>query len=59
MNRKLLKIGIPLALALALLVTVLLANAVWDESDAVHIKAKEIENSTLVIGTHLIHTSPH
>jgi hypothetical protein len=28
--------GIPLALALALLVTVLLANAVWDESDAVH-----------------------
>jgi hypothetical protein len=56
-NRKLLKTGIPLALALALLVTVLLANAVWDESDAVHIKAKDIENSTLAIGTHLIHLS--
>jgi hypothetical protein len=56
-NRKLLKIGIPLALALALLVTVLLASAVWDESDAVHVKAKDIENSTLAIGTHLIHLS--
>ncbi|MDR2163247.1 MAG: hypothetical protein LBO70_04815 [Clostridiales Family XIII bacterium] len=33
------------------------ANAIWDESKAVHIKPAGIENSTLIIGTHLIHIS--
>lgn len=35
----------------------LYAQGFWDESRAVHIKARSIETSTLVIGTHLIHLS--
>lgn len=35
----------------------LYARGFWDESRAVHIKPREIENSTLAIGTHLIHLS--
>ena len=33
------------------------AGALWSSDDAVHIKSKDIENSTLAIGTHLIHLS--
>ena len=32
-------------------------SAIWDSNEAVHINASELENSTLVIGTHLIHLS--
>lgn len=35
----------------------LLADAIWNEDEAVHIKAADIESSTLIIGTHLIHLS--
>lgn len=34
-----------------------LAKAVFQQEDAVHIQAESIENSTLIIGTHLIHIS--
>lgn len=34
-----------------------LAGAVWDEAQAVHIDPDEIEDSTLAIGSHLIHLS--
>ena len=30
-------------------------SAIWDSGQAVHINAAEIENSTIAIGTHLIH----
>ena len=33
------------------------AGAIWSSDDAVHIKSSEVENSTLAIGTHLIHLS--
>ena len=51
------------AAALMLLVMLTLAapllytQAFWDENSAVHIDAEEIENSTLAIGTHLVHLS--
>ena len=35
----------------------LYARGFWDETKAVHIKADDIEASTLAIGTHLIHLS--
>lgn len=34
-----------------------LSRAIFDEADAVHIDASEIEDATLLIGTHLIHIS--
>lgn len=34
-----------------------IAKAFWNADQAVHIQADQIENSTLVIGTHLIHIS--
>ena len=34
-----------------------LVNAVWNEDEAVHVTPSEIENSTLAVGTHLIHLS--
>ncbi len=37
--------------------TYLLAKAVFQRENAVHIQAESIENSTLIIGTHLIHIS--
>lgn len=50
-----------LSLALVLLIAVgtltVLVQAVWNEEEAVHITPSEIENSTLAIGTHLIHLS--
>ena len=44
-------------LAAALVLGTLQASGFWDESKAVRIEAGEIENSTLAIGTHLIHLS--
>lgn len=44
-------------LTLTLLFSVLYAQGFWDEDRAVHIRAGEIESSTLAIGTHLIHLS--
>lgn len=44
-------------LVAALVLGTLQASGFWDESKAVRIKAGEIENSTLAIGTHLIHLS--
>lgn len=52
---------IVLALIIAsVIVTILgtrIVNAIWDSNKAVRIKASDIENSTLIIGTHLIHLS--
>ena len=33
------------------------AAAFWSPEQAVHVNGNEIENSTLIIGTHLIHMS--
>ncbi len=44
-----------LALALALLLGKNAAVALFDQNKAVHIKPSEIENATLIIGTHLIY----
>ena len=44
-------------LVAALVLGTLQVSGFWDESKAVRIKAGEIENSTLAIGTHLIHLS--
>lgn len=41
----------------ALLLGRMYVQGFWDEDRAVHIKADEIESSTLAIGTHLIHLS--
>ena len=41
----------------SLVLGTLYAQGFWDESRAVHIKARDIETSTLAIGTHLIHLS--
>lgn len=49
--------GITAAAIGALIVGGLYAQGFWDESRAVHIKPREIEDSTLAIGTHLIHLS--
>jgi hypothetical protein len=48
-------LAVPLVLVLTM--GILLSSAVWDESSAVHIDPTGIENSTLIIGTHLIHIS--
>lgn len=49
------------AVVLAVIGTLMLgglyAQGFWDDSRAVHIKPREIEDSTLAIGTHLIHLS--
>lgn len=46
-----------LAMGISLVVGTLYARGFWDESQAVHIDARDIEPSTLAIGTHLIHLS--
>ena len=46
-----------LLVAGALVLGTLRVQGFWDESKAVHIKADEIESSTLAVGTHLIHLS--
>lgn len=59
LKRKL-KMVVSIAVAVALIASASVyyfASAVWDESTAVHITPSEIENSTLAIGTHLIHLS--
>lgn len=43
--------------AVSLLLGTLYARGFWDENRAVHIRAGEIELSTLAIGTHLVHLS--
>lgn len=50
-------IGILLVLVLFILWQMDILQAVFDEKDAVHIKSETIEDSTLMIGTHLIHLS--
>lgn len=45
------------AALLPLLSGLLLARGYWDGDTAVHVAAGEIENSTLAVGTHLIHLS--
>lgn len=49
--------GIAAAVIGALIAGGLYAQGFWDDSRAVHIKPREIEDSTLAIGTHLIHLS--
>jgi hypothetical protein len=39
------------------IIVLFISNALWDERNAVRINAGNIENSTLTIGTHLIHLS--
>ncbi|MDR2088923.1 MAG: hypothetical protein LBP73_06175, partial [Clostridiales Family XIII bacterium] len=51
------KIMLALAIVLVLTMGALFSSAVWDESSAVHIDPNAIENSTLIVGTHLIHIS--
>ncbi|MBQ3497204.1 MAG: hypothetical protein IJA73_03655, partial [Oscillospiraceae bacterium] len=43
--------------AVSVLLGTLYARGFWDEERAVHIKAGDIELSTLAIGTHLVHLS--
>ena len=46
-----------IAVVAAIGATSIFADAIWKQEDATHINPDEIENSTLVIGTHLIHIS--
>ena len=55
-NKKLVALLL-LAVLLAAGAFSVLVNAVWNEDEAVHIAPSEIENSTLAIGSHLIHLS--
>ncbi len=48
---------IAIILIAAVASSVIFAGAIWKEEDSVHINPDDIENSTLVIGTHLIHIS--
>ena len=54
--KKLLITGVSVALA-AVLFAAVIAQGTWDESRAVHISPDSIDNSTLAIGTHLVHLS--
>ena len=56
-RKQILAAVLALILAIALGAQLLLAGAVWNEEEAVHINPDDIENSTLAIGTHLIHLS--
>ncbi|MDR1322134.1 MAG: hypothetical protein LBK56_12015 [Gracilibacteraceae bacterium] len=49
--------GISIVIACLLLLSVAPSGAVWNEDAAVHIDPAGIENSTLIVGTHLIHLS--
>lgn len=58
MKQKTLLRGLVLALAAAFLLATANAWAVWEEDKAVtDINTEEIENSTLIIGAHLVHLS--
>lgn len=62
MGRTKRKTGIILAGIILILILVSLGQtdtlrAMFDEEEAVHIKPDEIEDSTLIIGTHLVHIS--
>lgn len=54
--KRLLSVGIIVTLAAALFAAVAV-QGIWDEDRAVHVSPDEIENSTLAVGTHLIHLS--
>ncbi len=56
-SRRWLTVSAAVLLAGALVLGTLYARGFWDESRAVHIKAQDVETSTLAIGTHLIHLS--
>lgn len=60
--KRLLKKKIIIVIPISLILLIVMSgtgivNAIWDSERAVHVKASDIENSTLVIGTHLIHLS--
>ena len=54
-NRKILAGVCIISLVLSIFIAPKVASAIWNSSNATHIKADEIENSTFIIGTHLIH----
>ena len=56
-RRRILATALALAAVAVIGVFTVLVQAVWNEDEAVHITPSEIENSTLAIGTHLIHLS--
>ncbi|MDR1605342.1 MAG: hypothetical protein LBS10_11270 [Gracilibacteraceae bacterium] len=49
--------GAALIIACLLLLSVTPSSAVWNEDTAVHIDPAAVENSTLIIGSHLVHLS--
>lgn len=54
---KLLTIMLVVVLIAAIGSASLITGAIWSDEDAVHIRSDEIESSTLIIGSHLIHLS--
>lgn len=56
-HRKAIWLELLVLAAVAVTVGLLYTSAFWDETSAVHINAEEIEDSTLAIGTHLVHLS--
>ena len=56
-KRIVLKTFLVLVLSVVLGFSVFFVNAIFNEEEAVHITPSEIEDSTLVVGTHLIHLS--
>lgn len=57
MKRRRILLSLALVLVAAIGTLTVLVRAVWNEEEAVHVTPSEIEDSTLVIGTHLIHLS--
>ena len=57
MKRKRILLSLALVLVAAIGTLTVLVRAVWNEEEAVHVTPSEIEDSTLAIGTHLIHLS--
>lgn len=56
MKKKIKKLVVTLSIVTVLVVgATLITKALIDESNSVHIDSEEIENSTLIIGTHLIY----
>ena len=56
-HRKAVWLALLVLAAVAVTVGLIYTNAFWNETSAVHINAEEIEDSTIAIGTHLIHLS--
>ncbi len=57
MKRRRILLSLALVLVAAIGTLTVLVRAVWNEEEAVHVTPSEIEDSTLAIGTHLIHLS--